>query len=77
MFRTLDQQKTGFRIKQMCMERQIDVERIVTKLNVSRQTVYGWFSAKKLPSLDHLVELVDLLDVQIDDLVVRTYINDE
>ena len=70
MNRTLDRDRTCELIKKMCEKKGIAVNFIVDTLNVSQQAVYAWYSAKKLPSLDHLVELADLLDVTTDDLIV-------
>ena len=71
MNRTLDRDKSCERIRKICEKRGITVDDISDNLNVSKQTVYGWFSAKKMPTLDHLIELADLLDVSTDDLLVK------
>lgn len=68
MNNTLDRDKTCERIRKACEKRNITTGFIVEKMNVSRQTVYSWFSSKKLPSIDHLIELSDILDVPVDEI---------
>ncbi len=76
MNETLDRDRTCERIRSMCAKREITVDLIVKEMNVSRQTVYSWFSGRKLPTIDHLVEIASLLNITIDDLIVRkTYIS--
>ena len=71
MRKTMDKDRTCENIKNLCMYRGLSVNRIALMLNISKQTVYGWFSTKKLPSIDHMVELSDILDVPIDEMIVR------
>ncbi|MCR5511523.1 MAG: helix-turn-helix domain-containing protein [Lachnospiraceae bacterium] len=59
------------RIKEICKEKNISVEHLAGILNISRQAVYRWINEKTLPTTDHLVELADILDVALDDIVVR------
>lgn len=68
---TLDNVNTGKNIKYICGEQGVSVDDISCMLGVSAQTIYAWFSAKKMPTVDHLVELADVLDVPIDDLLIR------
>ncbi len=76
MSKTLDRDMTCDRIRKVCEERSVTVEYIAEELNVSRQTVYSWYSAKKLPTLDHMVELADITGTSIDELVVsKDYIS--
>ncbi len=77
MHRTLDRDRTCLNIKTLCDERGITVEFISEEMNVSKQTVYSWFSGKKMPSVDHLIELADILNTSVDRLLVtRIYIAD-
>ncbi len=71
MNKMLDRDRTCAQIKRTCSDHGITVDCIVEKMNVSRQTVYSWFSSKKMPSIDHIIELADLLDVTVDELLVR------
>ena len=68
--RKLDKSRTCFRIRELCFNQGMPVEQIAEHLDVSPQTVYSWFGARKIPSLGHLVELADLLDICIGDLIV-------
>ncbi len=71
MNETLDRDGTCAHIRKLCAERRVSVDRIAEHMNVSRQTVYAWFSSKKMPTIDHLIELSDLLGVTVDELLVR------
>lgn len=71
MSATLDVENTGRNIKDICREHGVTVEDIACELGVSSQTIYSWFSAKKTPTVDHLIELADVLDVTVDELLVR------
>ncbi len=68
---TLDIENTGRNIKDICREQGVSVDDIAFMLGVSTQTIYSWFSAKKMPTVDHLIELADVLDVTVDELLVR------
>ena len=70
MRKVLDKNKTCFRIREVCTKHNVSINQLAEYMDVSPQTVYSWFGAKKLPSIDHLVELSDLLDVHIGDLIV-------
>ena len=69
MRKTMDRDRTCENIKALCTYRGYSVDRIASLLNISNQTVYSWFSAKKLPSIDHIVELSDILNVSIDEII--------
>lgn len=87
MRRTLDKDKTCRTIKDICRKKHISAITLAELLNVTEQTVYSWFSAKKLPSIDHLIEIADILEVTLDDLIKThmfmaanappTYVNSE
>ena len=78
MSNTLDRDKTCECIKTMCQKKGVTIIDIVKRMNVSRQTVYSWFSSKKIPSIDHLIELSDILSVTVDELMVRKgFMDDE
>ena len=71
MRRTIDIEHTCLKIKELCKEKDISVDELAGIMNVSRQAVYGWINEKTLPTMDHLVELADILDVTLDDIVAR------
>ena len=68
---TLDIENTGRNIKDICREQGVSVDDIACMLGVSAQTIYSWFSGTKMPTVDHLIELADVLDVTVDELLVR------
>ena len=70
MRKVLDKNKTCYKIREMCTKHNVSINQLTEYMDVSPQTVYSWFGAKKLPSIDHLVELSDMLDVHIGDLIV-------
>ena len=69
--KTIDIEQTCLMIKKLCREKNISVEQLAGIINISRQAVYGWLNERTLPTTDHLVELADILDVAIDDVIVR------
>ena len=71
MAKTMDRDKTCKNIQDLCKHRGVTVDQISLRLNISKQTVYYWFSTRKMPSIDHIVELSDILDTPIDDMIVR------
>ena len=71
MCATIDCTKTGKNIKNLCLEKGFIVNDLVYFLGVTPISVYNWFSGKKIPSIDHMVEIADLLGVAIDDLVIK------
>lgn len=48
--READEQHLGVRLGKVCIERQIPVSEVATKFNVTRQTVYNWFSGTVSPA---------------------------
>ncbi len=71
MKRTLDAERTCLRIRDLCREKNVSVEQIADMLNISKQAVYAWLKVRKLPTTDHLVEISDILNVTVDDLIVK------
>ena len=69
MKRVLDKDKTCYRIRELCNKHNVSIAMLTEELFVSPQTVYGWFSAQKMPSIDHMVEIAAMLDTSLDDLV--------
>ncbi|MCR4618762.1 MAG: helix-turn-helix domain-containing protein [Lachnospiraceae bacterium] len=73
---TIDTEKTGKRIQQMCREKGLTVSFIQRELCFkSPQAVYRWFSCKTIPSIDSLVLLANLLDCHIEDLLAYKVID--
>ena len=71
MGKTLDRERTSQKIKLQCKMKGVTADRISDELNVSCQTIYGWFSGKKVPTVDHFIELADILGCSVDDLLTK------
>ncbi|MCD8119962.1 MAG: helix-turn-helix domain-containing protein [Lachnospiraceae bacterium] len=68
----IDQKATGERLKRVIRESGYRVSEIQQFLSFSGpQPIYRWFRGEALPSLHHLCALSGLLDVPVDDLLVR------
>ncbi len=71
MYRPIDMEKTGARIKEMLNRAGYDVKYIQSYLHLScPQSIYRWFKGKTLPSVEHLSALSDLLHVNMNELLV-------
>lgn len=69
----IDPKLTGERIKKLAKANNLKVREIQEACDLtSVQTVYHWFCGQSVPSIDSLVALSELLEVRIDDLLVRT-----
>lgn len=69
----IDAAATGKRIKELCQEKGITVNRIREQLYIgSFQSVYAWFSGKALPDLEHMYLLSRLLGVPMDEIIIGT-----
>lgn len=68
---TIDQQRTGQKLKIMSKLAGYDVKYIQEYLHLScPQPVYRWFKGKILPSVENLYALSNLLGVHMEDLLV-------
>lgn len=47
----------GVHLGALCIDRKISATDVSKKLNISKQTVYDWFSGKTIPSYKKLNEL--------------------
>ena len=71
MFQSIDQVKTGIKLKMMLKAAGYDVRDIQEYLHLScPQSIYRWFKGKILPSVEHLCALSRLLNVHMEDLLV-------
>lgn len=67
----IDQEKTGLALKRFCRARGLSVRDIQRYLGLaSVQSVYDWFHAKSLPTVDNLLALSKLFEVPMEDLLV-------
>ena len=69
----IDMQRTGIKLKYM-LESSGHTPRIIQDyLHLSCvQPIYRWYKGKILPSVDHLLMLSELLNVHMEDLLVKT-----
>ena len=68
----IDKKKTGQQIWQLMCKQELSVKDVAEKLEAgSVQCVYQWINGKRLPSIDNLYALADLLDADIDEILCR------
>lgn len=60
------------RIKAVLAEKQLTSRWLATKLGKAENTVSRWCSNKVQPSLENLVEIAKILDIDVKDLLVST-----
>ena len=74
----IDSKKTGKKIKELCIQKGLTVTQIQDFLFIgSNQCIYSWFSGRTLPKLDSLYALASLLEVTMDDLIVKVEETDD
>ena len=74
----LDLEATGAKIKTLMKQRGITPRQLQTILDFPYvQTIYNWFAAKNMPTLDNLVVLAQVLGVTMDDIIVTRMITVE
>lgn len=72
IYRNIDIEKTGKKMKQILKEAGYDVKIIQKYLHLScPQPVYRWFNGKVLPTVDHLFMLSKLLGIHMEDFLVE------
>lgn len=67
----VDQERTSQRINDLCLARGLTVKDLQRELGISRQAIDKWLNGKSLPRTECLVLLAHVLDVRLDDLVIR------
>ena len=69
---------TGAKIKTLMKQRGITPRQLQILLDIQyEQTIYNWFAAKNMPTLDNLVVLAQVLGVTMDDIVVNRMVTVE
>lgn len=58
-------------LKKLRKEKNISQEQLAEKLNISRQAISKWESAKAYPDIDNLILLRDIFNVSLDELMVN------
>lgn len=67
----IDMQRTGEHLKYLSVEKNTSVREIQEYLGLaSVQSIYDWFHARTLPSLDHLLALGYLWDIRMENILV-------
>ncbi len=71
----IDMEKTGERIRSLSREKNTSVRDIQEYLDLaSVQSVYDWFHARTLPSVDHLLALGHLWEMHMENILVTNVI---
>ena len=68
----IDMNRTGRRLQLECEMREISTKELQQFLGLtSRQSIYGWFQGKAMPTLDNFYALSRYLGVAMEELVVQ------
>ena len=71
-YSNIDMQRTGIKLKHMIVSAGYTPRIIQDYLHLSCvQPIYRWYKGKILPSVDHLFMLSELLNVHMEDLLVK------
>lgn len=71
-YSNIDMKKTGLRLKRLVSEAGYTVKDLQNYLQLScPQPIYRWYKGQILPSVDHLLMLSELLNVHMEDLLVK------
>lgn len=74
----LDLAATGEKIKTIMKQKGVTPRQLQLILGFPYvQTIYNWFAAKNMPTLDNLVVLAQVLGVTMDDIIVTRMITVE
>lgn len=74
----IDSKKTGERIRKLCTQKGLTVTQIQDFLFIgSNQCIYSWFCGRTLPKLDSLYALASLLEITMDELIVKAEETDD
>ncbi len=74
----LDLDATGAKIKTIMKQKGVTPRQLQLILGFPyAQTIYNWFAAKNMPTIDNLVALAQVLGVTMDDIIVTRMITVE
>ena len=73
----MDQKMTGSFFKELRKEKGLTQEQLAEYFHVTGRTVSRWETGSNMPDLDILVEMADYYDVDLRELLVADYSNDE
>ena len=69
---TIDMTATGRNIERLLKEKNISVSELTRSLGFSTtNAVYKWIRGETLPTLDNLVSLSVIIDVSIDEIIIK------
>lgn len=69
--KVINQIKTGQRIKELAVMHGYTASSLSSKLFVSEETVFKWYSGVNVPRIDVLILMSELFGVLIDEIIVR------
>ena len=69
----IDIKATGKRIRELAREKGISAKEIQKEMGFTTTTpIYKWYNGQSIPSIDNLLILAELLDVKIEDILIKT-----
>lgn len=68
----IDAQATGARIKKFIRQRGYSIKELNPQIGLAPDSnvIYSWMNGRKLPTLDNMKNLAEILDVPIDDIII-------
>lgn len=67
----VSKKKTGNRIRELMLKKEINVAQIQDRLNLdSPQAIYKWLNGINLPTIENLVKLSHILQVPIEAILI-------
>lgn len=66
----IDMSATGNRIYEAIQSKGLSILQVTDMMMLSQSAIYQWCWGRQIPTVDHLVELADLLGVQMEELLV-------
>jgi len=77
LYPLIDVKMTGRRIKTLCEEKGLSVKEVQKHLGLACfQTIYSWYSGKSLPSIDNLIVLSRLFDINLESIICIEYVKE-
>lgn len=65
----INTEQTGLNLWKLLEEKQIPVKVVAKELDVSLVAVYKWLKGESKPTLEHLVQISQLLNTKISDII--------
>lgn len=67
--RVINKKKTAKILKDKSIEKGINAYKLADMLYLTEQSIYAWFHARNVPTLDNLLELSRIFDCSIEELI--------